>query len=208
MKGHNGIDYGAKDGTPVYATHEGVAYIEIDSSGGNGVVIRSEDKYEYNGKAVNFKTIYWHLKENNVCIKRFQKVKAGDLIGYADNTGFSTGSHLHFALKPCYKGESNSIWYNEDQNNGYKGAIDPEPYFNGMYPVQKYNFTKTLKLGMWNSDVKELQSILKEHDFYQGDLDGHFGPMTLKAVKNFQTWKSLFSDGIVGPKTNKVLNIL
>lgn len=72
----------------------------------------------------------------------FTKISNGDLIGYADNTGASTGDHLHFALKPCAKGEDWGTFYNVLQNNGYGGAIDPTPYFDGTYPKT----IETLKL--------------------------------------------------------------
>ena len=57
------------------------------------------------------KTIYWHLIKE-IPVKVGQKVQAGDVVGYADNTGFSTGDHLHFGLKPQEKGENDWTWVN------------------------------------------------------------------------------------------------
>lgn len=51
--------------------------------------------------------------------------------------------------------------------------------------------------------VKQIQAALK--GFYKGEIDGIFGPNTLKAVKAFQTAKGLTSDGIVGTKTASAL---
>jgi murein DD-endopeptidase MepM/ murein hydrolase activator NlpD len=65
----------------------------------------------------------------------FTKVETGDLLGYADNTGFSTANHLHFALKPCAKGEAWGTWMNTELGNGYYGCIDPMPYFDKNYPI-------------------------------------------------------------------------
>lgn len=130
LEGHNGIDFQAVHGQPVYAAHDGVCFPEIDSSGGNGVVIRTNEPFEYQGQEVYFKTIYWHLMKANAVVHQGQRVKAGDLIGYADNTGTSTGDHLHFGLKPQAHNETDWVWYNVEQNNGYLGAIDPMPYFN------------------------------------------------------------------------------
>jgi murein DD-endopeptidase MepM/ murein hydrolase activator NlpD len=139
MKGHNGIDFQAFHGQPIHASHDGVCFPEIDNHGGNGVVIRTNEAFDYtaDGAPVSgqafFKTIYWHMIDANAVVKTGQVVKAGDLIGYADNTGTSTGDHLHFGLKPQAYNESNFSWYNVDQTNGFLGCIDPEPYFNGFF---------------------------------------------------------------------------
>jgi len=68
------------------------------------------------------------------------------------------------------------------------------------YDFQKFQFTKTLKFGMKNNDVKELQKRL-------GVIQtGFFGTLTLKAVKEYQEKKGLVVDGIVGPATRSLLN--
>ena len=126
--GHNGLDLKAIRGQEVRASHDGIAYIGIDSREGHGVVIQSNNKFNYNNEEVYMKTIYWHLLPN-IYIENGQKVLAGDLIGYADSTGFSTGDHLHFGLKPGAPGENSAIWYNTEQDNGYFGSIDPLPFF-------------------------------------------------------------------------------
>lgn len=133
LKGHNGLDLQAYHGQPVYAAHDGTCYTEIDNNQGHGVVIRSDEPFLYDGQMVHMKSIYWHLVDANAVVKTGQKVKAGDLIGYADNTGFSTGDHLHFGLKPQAWNESNWTWYNTEQTNGFLGAIDPTPFFNKYY---------------------------------------------------------------------------
>ena len=205
MKGHNGVDLRAYRGQPVYASHDGVCYPEVDNGGGNGVVIRTLVSYEYEGKDVYFKTIYWHLLQDNAVVQTKQEVKAGDLIGYADNTGMSTGDHLHFGLKPQAQNETNFTWYNTEQTNGYFGAIDPMPYFDAI-PL-KYIFTKTLRKGMWNSDVLELQKFLNMGG-NSLTLDGIFGDKTLLAVRSFQKGQNLKNDGIVGALTNAKINLL
>lgn len=144
VKGHNGIDFWTKHGDPVYATHDGYASYQIDANGGHGVVIITDKEFEYNGGTTFFKTVYWHLVDGLKEPKYaspfqdktgFTKVEMGDLIGYADNTGFSTATHLHFALKPCAKGEAWGTWYNTEGDNGYSGCVDPAPYFNKHFPV-------------------------------------------------------------------------
>jgi murein DD-endopeptidase MepM/ murein hydrolase activator NlpD len=132
--GHNGLDFYAEHGTPIYATHDGLAQYQIDSSAGHGVVIYND---------AGFKTIYWHLCNSkkepqyaSIIESGNVQVHNGDLIGYADNTGVSTGDHLHFGLKFCEKGEGTGTWYNLNQKNGYNGAIDPMPYFDQSTPIQ------------------------------------------------------------------------
>ncbi len=138
MRGHNGIDVLADNGQVIRAAHDGeVTFTGEDGSGGLGVVIRTLEKYEYAGQPnadiAYYKTIYWHCKPNTFRVKPGDKVRVGDAIAEADNTGLSTGSHLHFALKPVFKGEADWSWYNAEQDNGYFGAVDPEPFFNGQY---------------------------------------------------------------------------
>ncbi len=123
---------------PVYSPINGRAYFQIDPGGGHGVVIISDDQYDYLDATAQFKVILWHfcdsLKEPQYRspIEQYfsgTQVKIGDLVGYADSTGASTGDHLHFGLKPVAVGEAQNTWYNIEQNNGYMGAINPFPYF-------------------------------------------------------------------------------
>lgn len=126
MAGHNGLDFPAKDWTPIYASLEGiVTELETERERGLGIGIVSEQEYEWsdafsNAQGINqLKVRYWHLAGMNV--KLGDKVKTGQLIGWADNTGYSTGSHLHFEVKPVKDGQ------NVLQNNKMFGAIDPLP---------------------------------------------------------------------------------
>lgn len=48
---------------------------------------------------------------------------------------------------------------------------------------------------------KDIQAALKNAGFYSGEVDGKIGPMTRKAIREFQTSKGLAADGKVGPKT-------
>jgi len=202
LKGHNGIDLLAVHGQKVFAAHDGVCMPQVDDHGGNGVVLISD--ILPNG--TQWKTLYWHLIDDNAVVQTGQKIKAGDLLGYADNTGQSTGDHLHFGL----------YFFPQDFNNGYNGATDPQPYFNGKYaedintpilPV-KFQFTKTLKLGSWNNEVKQLQTFLKGLGYDLGSIDGIFGPKTQLAVKTWQIANKLVGDGVVGIKTITLLNSL
>ena len=84
---HQGMDIAAPENTPVYASSDGI----ITLSGGD---------YFYTGNVVvinhgqNLSTIYAHLKSTTV--KKGDKVKQGDIIGYVGQTGRATGPHLHW----------------------------------------------------------------------------------------------------------------
>lgn len=58
-----------------------------------------------------------------------------------------------------------------------------------------------LKKGMSGDDVLNLQASLQKAGYYNGAMDGTFGPVTESAVLNFQSDKYLDVDGIVGPAT-------
>ena len=88
-KHHYGIDFTAPQGTPVYATGDGTVIRADNRSSGYGNHIRIDHGYGYT-------SLYAHLYKFNV--KRYQKVKRGDLIGYVGSTGRSSAPHLHYEI--------------------------------------------------------------------------------------------------------------
>lgn len=88
-KFHYGIDFTAPTGTEIYATGDGtVEQVESSSRGyGNTIVINH---------GYGYKTRYAHMNGFNV--KKGQKVKRGDVIGFVGNTGLSTAPHLHYEV--------------------------------------------------------------------------------------------------------------
>lgn len=88
-KMHEGMDFTAKTGTPIYATGDGVvARADNTASGyGNHIVIRHGFGYE---------TLYGHLSKYKC--RAGQSVKRGDIIGYVGSTGRSEGPHLHYEV--------------------------------------------------------------------------------------------------------------
>jgi murein DD-endopeptidase MepM/ murein hydrolase activator NlpD len=89
VKFHPGLDFTAPQGTPVYATANGVVEIAGNLGNGYGNHIVIDHGYSYN-------TLYGHLYK--IKAKRGQKVKRGEVIGYVGNTGKSTGPHLHYEV--------------------------------------------------------------------------------------------------------------
>ncbi len=54
--------------------------------------------------------------------------------------------------------------------------------------------------------AEEIQTSLKNAGYYAGEIDGKIGPMTKKAIKDFQQANNLEADAKVGPKTWEVLS--
>jgi murein DD-endopeptidase MepM/ murein hydrolase activator NlpD len=86
---HYGMDFSARKGTPIYATGNGVVKRADNRSSGYGKHIRIDHGFGYI-------SLYAHLSKYNV--RRGQRVKRGDIIGYVGNTGRSVGPHLHYEI--------------------------------------------------------------------------------------------------------------
>ncbi len=63
------------------------------------------------------------------------------------------------------------------------------------------------KIGSTGSEVREIQSRLKEWGYYNGAVDGIFGAQTRNAVIKFQKANGLAADGIVGSDTLAAIGI-
>ena len=86
---HSGVDYRGAIGTPVYAVAEGVVVQSSFGKGnGNFIAIKHSD---------NSQSWYLHLSQRGA--SNGQKVRSRQVIGKVGNTGMSSGSHLHLAIK-------------------------------------------------------------------------------------------------------------
>lgn len=63
------------------------------------------------------------------------------------------------------------------------------------------------KMGSRGSEVREIQTKLKNWGYYKGNVDGIFGPKTRDAVMWFQRKNGLKVDGIAGPATLAAMGI-
>lgn len=93
-KFHYGLDFTAPRGTEVYATGNGKVISVKSSKRGLGYHIVVDHGYGY-------ETLYAHFDKFNV--KKGQKVKRGDVIGFVGNTGMSTAPHLHYEVHKNHK---------------------------------------------------------------------------------------------------------
>ena len=99
-KFHEGLDFAAATGTPVFATADAVVEV-ADRKDSYGNCIDLNHGY-------NYMTRYAHLSQ--ILVKPGQKVKRGEMIGKVGSTGKSTASHLHYEVR--FKGEpQNPVHY-------------------------------------------------------------------------------------------------
>ena len=85
---HQGIDYGAAWGSPIYAVSDGVVSW-VGPHGGHGNYVR----LEHGG---GLSTGYAHM--SRFAVSRGSRVQAGQVVGYVGSTGLSTGPHLHYEV--------------------------------------------------------------------------------------------------------------
>ncbi len=132
MSGHNGTDLMAGEQN-VYAAQDGtVIEKQTAPARGLGLGILTDTPVDLDGGiGTHFMKIrYWHLK--TMYVEVGQHVKAGDIIGVSDNTGYSSADHLHFEGQPMDKDAGGHPYLTMPAGN-IAGAIDIEPYFNGTY---------------------------------------------------------------------------
>jgi murein DD-endopeptidase MepM/ murein hydrolase activator NlpD len=91
LAAHQGVDYSAGVGTPVWAVADGVVTVAGDTgAGGNTVCLRHHNGLE---------TCYLHLSLYGPGVRVGARVSQKQVIALSGNTGRTTGPHLHYALK-------------------------------------------------------------------------------------------------------------
>jgi murein DD-endopeptidase MepM/ murein hydrolase activator NlpD len=145
MNGHNGLDIPAKRWQPIYAAQSGrVDEVCTEVARGLGVGVRT---LAPNGKWYRHR--YWHLIA--IDVESGDELNTGDLIGYADSTGFSSGDHLHFELKEVDR-DGRVL----NQGNGYFGAVDPLPFMENKFALEIKGIVSTISL------IREKLAILSD----------------------------------------------
>lgn len=89
-KMHKGVDFGAPTGTPIFAAGNGTV-VEIGKKGSYGNYVRLRHNGEY-------QTAYAHMSKFAKGLRKGDKVKQGEVIGYVGATGRVTGAHLHYEI--------------------------------------------------------------------------------------------------------------
>lgn len=129
LNGHNGLDIvngaGPTKGTAFYAMLPGVWHLLNDYT----TILGFRRYYGYGaawrlhfnlGLGMVEEWTFAHL-QNRHTHDNNKNLPEGVLMAELDNTGFSTGSHLHIGLRRLKNGQV------QDYGNGFKGSIDPLP---------------------------------------------------------------------------------
>lgn len=152
LKGHNGTDYRLfdKNGNrattaEVFAPHSGTIIETGWDANGYGNYIKLENGQEG--------SILAHLKEFKKSVG--DGVNEGDLIAIANNTGNSTGAHLHWGYYPIPR----------YRDNGYSGTIDQLKILNPPVPTPiKFTDQTIIPVGEdWgNMELQAVRSTLND----------------------------------------------
>lgn len=131
LKGHIGMDYAAPEGTPVYASHDGIVFESWEDDTGERVGYGGRIKLRYRNGQKGMETVYAHLSKSLVSVGDF--VEEGQLIGNVGNTGFSSRAHLHFGVRFLWFCDVGGTQVGKpcqvlNGDNGMLGWVDPVPY--------------------------------------------------------------------------------
>ncbi len=175
LLGHTGCDFAMPTGTPIISPCNGVVTgLSTDIQKGEGVSVMSDDTFQWNGQSCKLICVMWHMKDKSIVVKVGDKVTTGELLGLSNNTGQSTGPHLHFSVIPVATDGSRRAL---DPNNGYNNCTNPLPYLNltasPIVPII-VNFSHT-----WNIDIQRVKDFQTKHGLVP---DGKVGPLTQKVI--------------------------
>lgn len=112
---HEGLDFTAPTGTPVYATGDGIITASYRSSTYGNVLFVNH--------GYGYQTRYAHL--TNYIVERGESVKRGQVIGYVGSTGRSEAPHLHYEVLFNYKPINPINFFQRDlDNDEYEKLIE------------------------------------------------------------------------------------
>jgi len=155
MVGHSGEDWSTYHKEPLFfsvlAPTAWYAKHEVDKHGGIGVDIISTRPF-LNGKYVKFR--FHHLQ--GTVLYDGQRVKQGQLLGFCNNTGLSSGDHLHWSMKIV-----NERGRTLNKNNGYYGAVDFSIYFKNEFILNELGISDARVRNMYRIYLRVVDKWLK-----------------------------------------------
>lgn len=135
---HNGVDFELEPDSLLHAPQRllvtEVGY--VPNGAGNFVRFILTDKWEVLGTECWVGGIVMHMKEQQVKVGQICEI--GEVLGIADNTGFSTGPHTHlslYRLKNNLIRPENTVDNILDTDSHYGHTFNPALFFNGKYAV-------------------------------------------------------------------------
>jgi murein DD-endopeptidase MepM/ murein hydrolase activator NlpD len=153
---HNGVDWACYLKEPIYWNFDRrgiVNYTQNDLNAGVGVdvlVTYPEGAY---------KVQMWHFAMDGLVVKAGDVLESGQLIGYGNSTGFSTGNHLHFGMKPQLIGPDGN-YYTPNKDDGMLGCIDPMPFYENVFIVDLMNNLQA-QVGILQKIINLILAFLK-----------------------------------------------
>ena len=105
---HKADDYRLTTGVPVVAAAAGRVVKHYNGSTGSTFPIRSEGNYLLIKYDATHYGLYYHLKQGTLLFRDGEYVSAGQQIAESDNSGNSTGAHLHYQLQNCLCSTANT----------------------------------------------------------------------------------------------------
>lgn len=167
LKGHNGVDYGTPTGTPILAPHGGKVIEAAFDKYGYGMYVKIENDKEG--------SILGHLK--SFVVNPGDTITEGTEIGISDNTGNSTGAHLHWGYfrKP------------RNKTDGYSGTTNPFPFLQPQ-PTPPTESIEQLKQKI--EDMKQTEIRLqKEKDALQIEMGVKLAEKDRECLQKLQDYK-------------------
>ena len=118
---HFGTDYGAADGTHIFAVADGIVVHAGYTGTWGGLII-----IEHTVQGERVASYYAHMWEHGIHVTDGMTVTAGQHIGDVGSSGKSTGAHLHLEIRPGGQGQpaiDSDKWL---QDQGAEGLTDGE----------------------------------------------------------------------------------
>lgn len=114
QRAHSGIDLAAREGTPIYATGDGIVRVAShnpEGYSGYGIVVIIDHGF-------GIRTLYAHMQK--AIVRPGQRVKRGERLGSVGHSGMASGSHLHYEVMLGDR-KVDPVYY-------FSGDLSPEEY--------------------------------------------------------------------------------